>query len=141
MKRKEHNPVILRLLRRLTFLVCDAAGVLAHLSEPLKKGRFVPSARDVTDTDPYRQRLMSVRNNSDVESISRLLGAVKYGVLLWFNRELGFGFITPDDDGPDVFVHICQIAEEHRRFEVGQRVSYRADGTRCRPEAKTVYVL
>jgi cold shock protein len=101
----------------------------------------VPSARDVTDTDPYRQRSMSVRNNSDVESISRPLGAVKYGVLLWFNRELGFGFITPDEDGPDVFVHISQIAEEHRRFEVGQRVSYRVDGTRCGPEAKTVYVL
>jgi cold shock protein len=102
----------------------------------------VPSARDVTN--PYRQRSMSVRNNSDVEAISRFLGAVEYGVLQWFNRELGFGFITPDDDGPDVFVHISQIAQivgEDRRLEVGQRVSYRVDGTRCRPEAKTVYVL
>jgi CspA family cold shock protein len=99
----------------------------------------MPSARDVTD--PYRQRSMAVRDNSDVEAISRSLGAVEYGVLQWFNRELGFGFITPDDDGPDVFVHISQIPGEDRRLEVGQRVSYRVDGTRCRPEAKTVYVL
>lgn len=60
-----------------------------------------------------------------------------YGVINWFNNEFGFGFITPDSDGVDVFVHISQIPG-YGTPEIGQRVSYRLAGTPRRPEAKTV---
>ncbi|RBY77215.1 cold-shock protein [Geodermatophilus sp. TF02-6] len=50
------------------------------------------------------------------------------GTVKWFNAEKGFGFIEPDDGGPDVFVHFSAIADRggFRSLEEGQRVEYEA---------------
>jgi CspA family cold shock protein len=55
------------------------------------------------------------------------------GTVQWFNGEKGFGFITPDDGGDDVFVHFSEIEETggYRELEEGQRVAFtRTSGAR-----------
>ena len=47
------------------------------------------------------------------------------GTVKWFNSQKGFGFIQPDEGGPDVFVHITAVerAGMHSLNE-GQKISY-----------------
>ena len=70
------------------------------------------------------------------------LGAIDHGIVTWFNRDYGFGFITPDDDGADVFFHISEVSNGTLRVpQVGQRTSYRVGGTPRHPEARTMRLL
>ena len=47
------------------------------------------------------------------------------GTVKRFNTDKGYGFITPDDGTPDVFVHHSAIeADGHRSLEDNQRVEY-----------------
>jgi CspA family cold shock protein len=47
------------------------------------------------------------------------------GVVKWFNSDKGFGFIAPDDNGPDLFAHFSAIAASgFRSLEENQRVEF-----------------
>ena len=47
------------------------------------------------------------------------------GTVKWFNDSKGFGFITPDDGGKDLFVHHTSIlAEGYKSLSEGQRVEF-----------------
>ena len=52
---------------------------------------------------------------------------VSSGTVKWFNEKKGFGFITPDDGGEDLFVHYSNLATEgFRTLTDGQKVEYEA---------------
>ena len=47
------------------------------------------------------------------------------GTVKWFNGEKGFGFITQDGGGPDVFVHFSAIqGSGYRNLEENQKVEF-----------------
>ena len=47
------------------------------------------------------------------------------GKVKWFNNEKGYGFITPDDGGKDVFVHISEVEKAGMRtLTENQQVSF-----------------
>jgi cold shock protein len=49
------------------------------------------------------------------------------GTVKWFNGEKGYGFITPDDQGKDLFVHHSAIqGDGYKTLAEGAKVSYEA---------------
>jgi CspA family cold shock protein len=61
------------------------------------------------------------------------------GTVKWFNADKGFGFITPDESGKDLFVHFSGIGGSgYRSLEEGTRVSYDAEQGDKGPKAVNV---
>ena len=50
------------------------------------------------------------------------------GTVKWFNAEKGYGFISNDEGGDDVFVHFSAIqGTGYRSLNEGQQVSYEVE--------------
>ena len=50
---------------------------------------------------------------------------VATGTVKWFNDSKGFGFITPDDGGKDLFAHHTEIQMSgFKSLKEGQKVEY-----------------
>jgi CspA family cold shock protein len=64
------------------------------------------------------------------------------GTVKWFNAEKGFGFITQDDGGPDVFVHFSAIVGDgYRNLEENQKVEYVVTAGQKGPQGTNVRPL
>lgn len=61
------------------------------------------------------------------------------GTVKWFNEAKGFGFITPDESGKDLFVHHSNIVSEgFRTLQDGQKVEFESENSPRGPVAVKV---
>jgi cold shock protein len=68
--------------------------------------------------------------------------AMANGTVKWFSDQKGYGFITPDDGGKDLFVHQSAIvADGYRSLAEGAKVSYDTEQGQKGPSASNVRVL
>ncbi len=64
------------------------------------------------------------------------------GTVKWFNEEKGFGFITQENGGADVFVHFRAITgESFKTLAEGQKVAFEVEQGQKGPQAANVEVL
>ena len=61
------------------------------------------------------------------------------GTVKWFNAEKGFGFITPDDGGADLFAHFSAIScGGYRSLEENQKVEFEVGQGQKGPQAQDI---
>ena len=64
------------------------------------------------------------------------------GTVKWFNNQKGFGFITPEDGGKDVFVHHTSIKMEgYKTLSEKQSVEFDIEQAEKGPRAVNVAPL
>lgn len=67
---------------------------------------------------------------------------VQKGKVKWFNAEKGFGFITPDAGGSDVFAHFSAIqGRGYRSLNEGQEVEFEVKDGPKGPQAAEIIPL
>jgi len=63
------------------------------------------------------------------------------GKVKWFSDQKGYGFITPDEGGKDLFVHHTEIqADGFRTLKEGQAVEYETVQDAKGPKATKVHI-
>jgi len=64
------------------------------------------------------------------------------GTVKWFNDAKGFGFISPDNGGDDLFAHFSEIkADGFKSLQEGQKVSYTKGMGQKGPQATNIQPL
>jgi CspA family cold shock protein len=64
------------------------------------------------------------------------------GVVKWFSDDKGFGFVTPDEPGKDLFVHYSDISGDgFRSLAEGARVEYEPQAGDKGPKATNVKLI
>jgi cold shock protein len=61
------------------------------------------------------------------------------GTVKWFNDQKGFGFITPDDGGKDLFAHFSEIQDAgFKTLKEAQRATYEVTNGPKGPQATKI---
>jgi CspA family cold shock protein len=60
------------------------------------------------------------------------------GTVKWFNESKGFGYITPDADGPDLLAPSSEIEGSFKSLRDGQRVAFEVKDGPNGPQATAI---
>ena len=64
------------------------------------------------------------------------------GIVKWFNDDKGYGFITPDNGGKDLFAHFKEIqGEGFKSLRENQRVEFVVTQGQKGPQASNIRAL
>jgi CspA family cold shock protein len=63
------------------------------------------------------------------------------GTVTWYDEGKGFGFVSPDAGGPDVFVHARALAEGLTWLTEGDRVTYQVVAGDRGPQARDLHLV
>lgn len=78
---------------------------------------ILTSLKNILHEENRETKLMALNGQRSTE--------VGTGTVKWFNGKKGFGFITPDDGGEDLFVHHSEIKTEgYASLDEGQKVEF-----------------
>ena len=70
------------------------------------------------------------------------MSATQFGTVKWFTESKGFGFITPEAGGNDLFAHFSAIESDgFRTLKENQRVSFVAGDGPKGPQALNIKAL
>ena len=124
----------LEVLREGATVNCEVA--------PGKKGRQVMRLLDVDDSTATPESADGFRSGPRPQRSGFAAGPAGEpgeGAIKWFNATKGFGFITPDIGGKDVFLHASVVRRAGLMdVQPGQRVRYTAVEREKGPEARTI---
>ena len=82
-------------------------------------GRDTPTSENVN-------RIYGAADGVRIKRLISILDTIMAtGTVKWFNDAKGFGFITPDDGGEDLFAHFSEVkGEGFKTLQEGQKVSF-----------------
>ncbi|GAB3815665.1 hypothetical protein GCM10027605_63440 [Micromonospora zhanjiangensis] len=85
---------------------------------------------------------LRVRNKCGSERSVKETKQMAIGTVKWFNADKGFGFITPDGGGADVFAHFSAIQSSgYRSLDENQRVEFEVTQGQKGPQAENIRPL
>ena len=97
--------------------VVPAAGALARIA-------CAEGALAAVET-MFDEQVAGSNQSVSTETPAPREGTTTNGTVKWFNVTKGFGFIEPDDGGPDAFVHISAVERAGMTtLQEGQKLSY-----------------
>jgi CspA family cold shock protein len=83
-------------------------------------GYVLSSLRNIILIKETERQIFCLRPFSKAEGVKVSTGTVK-----WFNEKKGFGFISPDDGGDDLFIHHSEIKTNgYATLREGQKVEF-----------------
>ena len=105
-------------------------------------GRGLRSSERSVDHADRASLSVDVRVSRKCSCVEKRGTAMAEGTVKWFNATKGYGFVTPDDGSPDVFVHFSAIdGTGYRELIEGERVEFEQTQGQKGPQATKVRKL